>query len=142
MTAPRLARLQKRMRCWLSADARRTRGVIASSHQERGQAMPSAKGHISHRLCRLATQGVIRIGRSPGGLAEYVTMWAYPDRSLTKAAQTVQKHALHLARACSSVQRLGRALLTVKRCLAAGCRMNRRKKHPNTYQLLLQATGP
>jgi hypothetical protein len=71
-----------------------------------------------------------------------ISFWAYPDRSLTKAAQTVQKHALHLASAFTSVQRLGRALLTVKRCLAAGCRMNRRKKHPNTYQLLLQATGP
>ena len=71
-----------------------------------------------------------------------VSFWAYPDRSLTKAAQTVQKHALHLASAFPSVQRLGQALLTVKRCLAVGCRMNRRKKHPNTYQLLLQATGP
>lgn len=71
-----------------------------------------------------------------------VSFWAYPDRSLTKAAQTGQKHALHLASAFTSVQRLGRALLTVKRCLAAGCRMNRRKKHPNTYQLLLQAPGP
>src|SRR5207244_13415676 len=71
-----------------------------------------------------------------------VSFWASPDRSLTKAAQTVQNHALHLASAFTSVQRWGRALLTVKRCLAAGCRMNRRKKHPNTYQLLLQAIGP
>jgi hypothetical protein len=64
-----------------------------------------------------------------------VSFWAYPDRSLTKAAQTVQKHALHLASAFTSSQRLGKALLIVKRCLAAGCRMNRRKKHPNTCQL-------
>lgn len=71
-----------------------------------------------------------------------VRFWAYPDCSITKAAQTLQKHALHLASAFTSAQRLGQALLTVKRCLAAGCRMNRRKKHPNTYQLLLQATGP
>jgi hypothetical protein len=71
-----------------------------------------------------------------------VSFWAYPDRSLTKAAQTVQKHAMHLASAFASVQRLGRVLLTVKRCLTVGCRMNRRKKPPNTYQLLLQATGP
>ena len=28
-----------------------------------------------------------------------VSFWAYPDRSLTTAAQTVQKHALHLASA-------------------------------------------
>ena len=71
-----------------------------------------------------------------------VSCWAYPDRSLTKAAQTVQKHALHLASAFASVQRLTAALLTVKRCLTAGCRMNRRKKPPNTYQLLLDAIGP
>ena len=71
-----------------------------------------------------------------------VSCWAYPDRSLTKAAQTVQKHALHLASAFASVKRLTEALLTVKRCLAAGCRMNRRKKHPNTYQLLLDAISP
>ena len=71
-----------------------------------------------------------------------VSFWTYPDRSLTKAAQTVQKHALHLASAFANVQRLGRALTIVTHCLAAGCRMNRRKKHPNTYQLLLDATGP
>ena len=69
-----------------------------------------------------------------------VSFWAYPDRSLTKAAQTVQKHALHRASALTSVQRLGKALLTVKRCLAAGGRMHRRNKPPNTYQLLLEAT--
>ena len=71
-----------------------------------------------------------------------VSLWASPDRRLTKAAQTVQKHALPLASAFPSVQRLGPALLTVKRCLAVGCRMHRRKKHPNTSQLFLQATGP
>jgi hypothetical protein len=61
-----------------------------------------------------------------------VRLWASPERSLANAAQTVQTHARHLARACPSVQRLGQALLTVKRCLAAGWRMNRRKKPPNT----------
>ena len=71
-----------------------------------------------------------------------VSCWASPDRSLTKAAQTGQKHALHRASAFARVKRLAEALLTVKRCLAAGGRMHRRKKHPNTYQLLLGATGP
>jgi hypothetical protein len=70
-----------------------------------------------------------------------VSFWVYPDRSLTKAAHTVQKHALHLASSFGSLQRLRRAIATVKRCLAAGCRMNRRKKCPNTYQLLLDATS-
>jgi hypothetical protein len=69
-----------------------------------------------------------------------VSFWAYPDRSLTKAAHTGQKHALHLASSFGSFQRLMLAIATVKRCLAAGCRMNRRKKYPNTYQLVLDAT--
>jgi hypothetical protein len=71
-----------------------------------------------------------------------VSCWASPDRSLTKAAPTGQKHALHLARAFASGKRLREALLPVKRCLATGGRMNRRKKRPNTYQLLLNAIGP
>lgn len=69
-----------------------------------------------------------------------VSCWAYPNRSLVKAAQTVRKHALHLASAFDRRTRLTTALTTVKRCLAVGCRMNRRKKHPNTYQLLLDET--
>jgi Transposase DDE domain len=69
-----------------------------------------------------------------------VGCWAYPNRSLVKAAQTVRKHALHLASTFNSLKRLTTAITTVKRCLAAGCRMNRRKKHPNAYQLLLDAT--
>ena len=69
-----------------------------------------------------------------------VSFWAYLDRSLTKAAHTIQKHALHLASSFGSFQRLMLAIATVKRCLAAGCRMKRRKKYPNTYQLLLDAT--
>jgi len=68
-----------------------------------------------------------------------VSCWASPHRSLTKAAQTVQKHALHLASTFGRLPSLVRAITTVQRCLAAGCRMNRRKKHPNTYQLLLEA---
>jgi hypothetical protein len=71
-----------------------------------------------------------------------VSCGAYPDRSLTKAAQTVQKHVLHMASAFASLQRLGEAIRTITSCLAVGCRMNRRKKPPNPYQLLLGATGP
>jgi len=68
-----------------------------------------------------------------------VSCWLYPHRSLIKAAQTVQKHALHLASAFRRLSSLVTAMTIVQRCLAAGCRMNRRKKHPNTYQLLLDA---
>ena len=71
-----------------------------------------------------------------------VSCGASPNRSLTKAAQTIQKHALHLASAFDAVTRLCTAITTVQRCVAAGCRMNRRKKRPNTYQLLRNATSP
>jgi hypothetical protein len=74
MTATRLSRLQKPRLRWLHADARRSRGVIASRHQALVQALPSAKGPMSHSLRLLETRGLIRIGRLPGGRAEYVTL--------------------------------------------------------------------
>lgn len=63
--------------------------------------------------------------------------WAYPDRSLAKAAQTIRHHALHLASALACPALLSAAIGVIHRCLAAGCRLNRRKTMPNTYQLLL-----
>jgi len=65
--------------------------------------------------------------------------WKYPDRSLTKASKTIQKHALNLAMALASenIERLTEALEIIKRCLAFGCRILKRKNKPNTYQLLL-----
>jgi hypothetical protein len=70
-----------------------------------------------------------------------VSCWTYPERSLVTAAQTVQKHALPMASALPSLHRLIIALTPVTRCIAAGCRMNRRRKQPNTYQLLLDETS-
>ena len=69
-----------------------------------------------------------------------ISCWAYPDRSLFKAAKTVRKHALNLVCAFYSTQQLCRAIATIQRCLSAGCRINRRKTRPNTYQLLLDPT--
>ena len=66
--------------------------------------------------------------------------WAYPDRSLVKVAQTVRLHALHLASALPCSAALVAVITLMHRCLAAGCRLNRRKKKPNTYQLLLDPT--
>ena len=69
-----------------------------------------------------------------------LSLWGYPDRSLAKAAQTVQKYALQLVSGLWSQRRTIETLETIARCLAKGCRMNPRKKHPNTYQLLLAVT--
>lgn len=64
-------------------------------------------------------------------------LWAYPDRSLVKAAQLIQKHAFHLASSLWSVRALEEALRVIGDGLRACCRMNTRKTHPNTYQVLL-----
>lgn len=68
------------------------------------------------------------------------SLWGYPDRSLVKAAKTVQKYALQLARFVWHCPRTIETLQSIERCLLAGCRMDRRKKHPTTYQLLLAVT--
>jgi Transposase DDE domain len=69
-----------------------------------------------------------------------IELWGYPDRSLVKAAHTVQKYALQLATGLWSHERTAETLAIIARCLTAGCRMSRRKKQPNTYQLLLAVT--
>ncbi len=66
--------------------------------------------------------------------------WRYPDRSLRKAAHTVQRHALHLAASCHCLVQLTAASTTIQRCLTAGCRINKRKAKLHTYQLLLSIT--
>jgi hypothetical protein len=69
------------------------------------------------------------------------SLWAYPDRSAWKAGQTLRKYALHLAAAfVAGVAALRAALKVVQRTLAAGCRLNKRKKNPSTFQLLLAVT--
>jgi hypothetical protein len=69
-----------------------------------------------------------------------LSLWGSPDRSLVKAAKTVQKYALHLARFVWHPDHTRETLETIARCLLAGCRLDRRKTHPNTYQLLLAVT--
>ena len=70
----RLSTLQKRILCWLDAEERRTKRVFSSSHQQHEQALPHAKGNISHSLRLLEARGLVKIGRSPGGQAENVRL--------------------------------------------------------------------
>jgi hypothetical protein len=63
--------------------------------------------------------------------------WEFADRSLVKAAQVVRDHASELAGAQARIERLSEVLQTIQRVLMRTARMNTRKKHPNTYQLLL-----
>lgn len=66
-----------------------------------------------------------------------VGCWAYPDRSLVKASQVVRDHVALLIAALRGLLPLTAALAVIQDCLAAGCRINSRRQHPNTYQLLL-----
>jgi hypothetical protein len=68
--------------------------------------------------------------------------WRFPNRSLFQAAQTVRQQAMNLACALATGmrKRLVEAVQTVRRCLAAGCRINKRRAQPATYQLLLALT--
>jgi len=63
--------------------------------------------------------------------------WSFPDRSLTKAANTVRQHALSMVIALDDLPRLEEALTILSRCLAAGCRINKSAKTPRNFQLLL-----
>ena len=74
MTTARLSQLQKRILRWLIRDHQRTKGVIASSHQELVRALQGDKGNSSHSLRTLEGRGVIVIGRSLGGKAEYLRL--------------------------------------------------------------------
>jgi hypothetical protein len=57
MAMRRLSRLQKRILGWLAADAQRTKGVIVSSHEDLGKALPEDKGNISHSGHTLEARG-------------------------------------------------------------------------------------
>ena len=68
-----------------------------------------------------------------------ISVWGFPDRRLAKAVHTVQKYALQLAVRVWSHASTCATLTDIARVLDAGCRMNRRRKAPNTYQLLMEA---
>jgi hypothetical protein len=65
-----------------------------------------------------------------------VGCWVFADRSLTEAAKTVRREATCLVGAIRSHARLVEALSAVRRCLAAGCQIDRRTRKPSTFQLL------
>lgn len=69
--------------------------------------------------------------------------WEYADRSLHHAARLISKHALHLASALGQRQHLCRALRVIRASLAVGGRVQKRRRKPANFQLLLAppATG-
>jgi hypothetical protein len=66
-----------------------------------------------------------------------VNCWAYPNRSLTKASRTIKSYALYFAKVLNDFDRLCEAIESLHRCLAVGCRINKSRKTPRTFQKLL-----
>lgn len=66
-----------------------------------------------------------------------VHTWHYPNRSWQKVAQTLRHHSLSLAYALSAPAALLELFQRLTRSFAVAARLNPRKTHPNTVQLLL-----
>lgn len=66
-----------------------------------------------------------------------VTCWRAPNRSLVRAAQLVRQFALALAIACDSPAHLATSIRRLAAGLAAGARIDSRRRAPGTWQLLL-----
>ena len=63
--------------------------------------------------------------------------WAFPDRSLVKAAKTVRQHAFSLLLALQDPLALAALLSNLQQALLHGCRINKSRKTLRSFQLLL-----
>lgn len=71
-----------------------------------------------------------------------VGCWQTVDRSLVKAAQALRAWVPLLAAVCRGLISFSAAVEQLQYLLASGCRINSRKKRPNTYQFLLGRSLP
>jgi hypothetical protein len=65
-----------------------------------------------------------------------VGCWAFADRSLVRAAKTVRDAVPVLALGLTHLTLLVATLALIARCLAAGCKVDKRRRHPSACQLL------
>jgi DNA-binding MarR family transcriptional regulator len=84
MAPRRLSRLQRQILKQLIAEDRRTQGRMSMSHFELVQTLGHDKSNVSHSLRTLETRGLIRIGRTSGGQANFI--------DLTAAGRNVASH--------------------------------------------------
>jgi hypothetical protein len=66
-----------------------------------------------------------------------VSSWEHVDRSLVKVGQTIRQYAWQLAAAVGHGVAVRRIIRDLRLIFGNGCRMNKRRKHPNTFQRLL-----
>lgn len=65
-----------------------------------------------------------------------VSCWRFADRSLMRAAATVRDCVLVLAIGLTHTPLVVATLELVARCLAVGCKVESRRRHPSAFQLL------
>ena len=65
-----------------------------------------------------------------------ISCWSRPDRSLVKASRAVRAHALLLAKRLQLAYMVCATIESLQLWLANGCRINKRRRDPPTYQLL------
>jgi len=79
MAPRRLSHLQKRILIWLRHNYRRTKGTVSPSNQELVTALSDInKVSISRSLKNLEQKGLITVGRTPGGMAEFLVLTHKP----------------------------------------------------------------
>lgn len=64
------------------------------------------------------------------------SLWQYPERSLFRAAKTIQKFSTAMAISLQEGVLLVHVLTCLEKCLESRCQMETRKKHPASFQLL------
>lgn len=69
-------------------------------------------------------------------------LWSNPNRSLVKATQLIKEQSARLAKAVNNKYELLLFLDELSTYFSHGCSLNKRKKYPNTAQLLQQLSKP
>jgi len=79
MANKRLSRLQRRILAWLRHEYVRTKGTVSPGHLELVKVLADEHHQsISRSLKNLEAKGLISVGRTPGGTAEYVNLTHKP----------------------------------------------------------------
>ena len=79
MAPQRLSQLQKRILAWLEAEYVRSKGSVSPGNQDLVKALSDIdKTSISRTLKTMEAKGLISVGRTPRGKAEYVNLTRKP----------------------------------------------------------------
>jgi len=79
MSPQRLSRLQKRILAWIESEYVRTKGSVSPGNQQLVEALSDEHHHsISRSIKNLEAKGLITVGRTPGGTAEYLNLTHKP----------------------------------------------------------------